>query len=62
MKRAVVRNGRTYTLSAMQILPGPRGTVAICRELPDLLELGDNPNDALHRATEVVERCASRDT
>jgi hypothetical protein len=58
MRRAVEVNGRTYTISATVVLQGRRGTVATCNELPDLMELGDNPDDALRRAADGVERMA----
>jgi hypothetical protein len=56
MKREIERNGETFTLSATELIPGPRGTVATCHEFPDLLEIGDDPDDALRRATKAVER------
>jgi hypothetical protein len=34
--------------------------VATCRELPDLLEIGDDADDALRRALKAIERRAGR--
>jgi hypothetical protein len=33
-----------------------RRTTATCRECPELLELGDDPDDALRRIREAIER------
>jgi hypothetical protein len=38
--------------------PLDRGTTATCRECPELIELGDNPDDALRRMREAIERRA----
>ena len=56
MRCAIDHNGRRFTVLVTELLPGPRGTVATCRELPDLLEIGDDPDDALRRAVKTIER------
>jgi hypothetical protein len=40
-------------------MPGAGGTTATCRECPELLELGDDPDDALRRMREAIERRAN---
>jgi hypothetical protein len=34
--------------------------VATCQELPDLMMIGDDPDDALRRALKAIERRAGR--
>jgi len=56
MRYAIIRNGGQYNVSVTEILPGANGTVATCRELPDLMKIGDDHDDALHRMVEAIER------
>ena len=56
MRYAIIRNGEQYTVSVTEILPGANGTVATCRELPDLMKIGDDHDDALHRMVKAIER------
>ena len=56
MRCAIDHNGRRFTVLVTELLPGPRGTVATCGELPDLLGIGEDPDDALRRAVKTIER------
>jgi hypothetical protein len=56
MRRAIIRNGEQFNVSVTELLPGPNGTVATCQELPDLMVIGDDPDDALRRAFKAIER------
>ena len=56
MRYAIIRNGEQYNVSVTEILPGANGTVAICRELPDLMKIGNDHDDALRRMVEAIER------
>jgi hypothetical protein len=56
MRYAIIRNGEQYNVSVTEILPGANGTVATCRELPNLMKIGDDHDDALHRMVEAIER------
>ena len=56
MRYAIIRNGEQYNVSVTEILPGANGTVATCRELPDLMKIGDDHDDALRRMVETIER------
>ena len=56
MRYAIIRNGEQYNVSVTEILPGANGTVATCRELPDLMKIGDDHDDALHRMVAAIER------
>jgi hypothetical protein len=58
MRHAIVHKGEHYNVSVTEVLAGPNGTVATCRELPDLLEIGDDADDALRRAVTATERRA----
>ena len=60
MRRAIIRNGEQFNVSVTELLPGPNGTVATCQELPDLIVIGDDPDDALRRAVKAIERRAGR--
>ena len=60
MRRAIIRNGERFNVSVTELLPGPNGTVATCQELPDLIVIGDDPDDALRRAVKAIERRAGR--
>jgi hypothetical protein len=60
MRHAIDRNGQQYNVSVTELIPGPRGTVAICTELSDLMEIGDDPDDALRRAVRRIERVYKR--
>jgi hypothetical protein len=60
MRRAIIRNGEQFNVSVTELLPGPNGTVATCQELPDLMVIGDDPDDALRRAVKAIERRAGR--
>jgi len=56
MRYAIIRNGEQYNVSVTEILPGANGTVATCRELPDLMKIGDDHDDALGRMVGAIER------
>ena len=56
MRYAIIRNGEQYNVSVTEILSGANGTVAICRELPDLMKIGNDHDDALRRIVEAIER------
>jgi hypothetical protein len=56
MRYAIIRNGGQYNVSVTEILPGANGTVATCRELPDLMKIGDDHDDALRRMVAAIER------
>ena len=60
MRRPIIRNGEQFNVSVTELLPGPNGTVATCQELPDLIVIGDDPDDALRRAVKAIERRAGR--
>ena len=60
MRYAIIRNGEQYNVSVTEILPGANGTVATCQELPDLMVIGDDPDDALRGALKAIERRAGR--
>ena len=60
MRRAIIRNGEQFNVSVTELLPGANGTVATCQELPDLMVIGDDPDDALRRAVKAIERRAGR--
>jgi hypothetical protein len=60
MRHSIIRNSEQYTVSVTKLLPGAKGTVATCRELPDLMEIGDDHDDALRRVVKVIERRARR--
>jgi hypothetical protein len=42
-----MRNGEQYNVSVTEILPGANGIVATCRELPDLMKIGDDHDNVL---------------
>jgi predicted RNase H-like HicB family nuclease len=56
MVRSIVHKGECYNISINVLMPGAGGTTATCRECPELLELGDDPDDALRRIREAIER------
>jgi hypothetical protein len=56
MRYAIIRNGEQYSVSVTEILSGANGTVATCRELPGLMKIGDDHDDALRRIIETIER------
>ena len=56
MRYAIIRNGEQYNVSATEILPGANGTVATCREMPDLMKIVDDHDDTLRRMVEAIER------
>ena len=56
MRYAIIRNGEQYNVSVTEILSGANGTVATCRELPGLMKIGDDHDDALGRLVEAIER------
>jgi hypothetical protein len=60
LRRAIICNSEQFNLSVTELLPGPNGTVAICQELPDLMVIGDDPDDALRRAVKAIERRVGR--
>ena len=43
-------------VSVTALLPGANCTPATCHELPDLMVIGDDPDDALRRAFKAIER------
>ena len=53
-----VHKGERYNVLINVLMPGAGGTTATCRECPELLELGDDPDDALRRMREAIERRA----
>jgi hypothetical protein len=56
MVRSIVHKGECYNISINVLMPGAGGTTATCRECPELRELGDDPDDALRRIREAIER------
>jgi hypothetical protein len=56
MRHAIMRNGERYNVSVTEILPGANGTVATYQELPGLMKIGDDHDDALRRMVEAIER------
>jgi hypothetical protein len=60
VRHTIIRNGEQYNVSVREILPGANGTVATCRELPGLMKIGDDHDDALRRMVEAIERRAGR--
>jgi hypothetical protein len=62
MRHSIIRDGDRYNVSVTEVLPGANGTVAICRELPDLLEIGNDPDDALRRAVKAIDKRRRRVT
>jgi len=58
MRYAIIRNGEQYNVCVTEILPGANGTVATCRELPGLMKIRDDHDDALRRMVETIERRA----
>jgi predicted RNase H-like HicB family nuclease len=63
LKRPPPWSVRSFTRASYNILinvlmPGAGGTTATCRECPELLELGDDPDDALRRMREAIEQRA----
>ena len=59
MVRSIVHKGERYNVLINVLMPGAGGTTATCRERPELLELGDDPDDALRRIVEAIERRAN---
>jgi hypothetical protein len=57
MRRSIIRDGEQCPVSVTEEL-GANGTVATCRELPDLIKIGDDTDDALHRPVKAIERRA----
>ena len=47
-------------MSVTEVIRGANGTVATCRELPELLQIGDDHDDAMRRAVKAMERRAGR--
>ena len=60
MVRSIVHKGERYNVLINLLMPGAGGTTATCREYPELLELGDDPDDALRRMVEAIEQRAGR--
>ena len=60
MVRSIVHKGERYNVLINLLMPGEGGTTATCREYPELLELGDDPDDALRRMVEAIEQRAGR--
>ena len=60
MVRSIVHKGERYNVLINLLMPGEGGTTATCRECPKLLELGDDPDDALRRMVEAIEQHAGR--
>ena len=58
MVRSIVHKGEHYNILINVLMPGAGGTTATCRECPELLELGDDPDDALRRMVEAIEQRA----
>jgi predicted RNase H-like HicB family nuclease len=58
MVHSIVHKGESYNVLINVLMPGTGGTTATCRECPELLELGDDPDDALRRMREAMERRA----
>jgi hypothetical protein len=58
MVHSIVHKGERYNILINVLTPGTGGTTAACRECPELLELGDDPDDALRRMIEAIERRA----
>jgi predicted RNase H-like HicB family nuclease len=58
MVRSIVHKGERYNILINVLMPGAGGTTATCRECPELLELGDDPDDALRRMREAIEQRA----
>ena len=48
-----------YNVLINVLMPGAGGTTATCGKCPELLELGDDPDDALRRMREAIERRAN---
>ena len=55
MVRSIVHKGERYNVLINVLMPGAGGTTATCRQCPELLELGDDPDDALCRMREAIE-------
>ena len=55
MVRSIVRKGERYNILINVLMQGAGGTTATCRKCPELLELGDDPDDALCRMREAIE-------
>jgi hypothetical protein len=60
MRHTIVHNGEQYNVSVTEAILGANGTVATCRELPELLQIGDDHDDAMRRAVKAIERRAGR--
>jgi hypothetical protein len=60
MGHALVHKGKRYNVSVTALLPGANCTLATCHELPDLMVIGDDADDALRRAVKAIQRRASR--
>ena len=58
MVRSIVHKGERYNILINVLMLGAGGTTATCRERPELLELGDDPDDALRRIVEAIEQRA----
>ena len=58
--RSIVHKGERYNILINVLMQGAGGTTATCRECPELLELGDDPDDALRRIVEAIEQRAGR--
>ena len=58
MVRSTVHKSERYNILINVLMPGARSTTATCRECLELLELGDDPDDALRRMVEAIERRA----
>ena len=59
MVRSIVHKGERYNILIKVLMQGAGGTTTTCRECPELLELGDDPDDALRRIVEAIERRAN---
>jgi hypothetical protein len=62
MRRAIIRtaSSSTFNVSVTELLLGLNGTVATCQGLPDMMVIGDGPDDASRRAIKAIERRAGR--
>jgi hypothetical protein len=58
MVRSIVHKGERYNVLINVLMPGAGGATATCRECPESLELGDDPDDALRRMPEAIDRRA----
>ena len=60
MVHSIVHKVERCNILINPLMPGAGGTTATCRERPELLELGDDPDDALRRIVEAIEQRAGR--